>query len=227
MLRLGLIGDCLKHSKSKEMYSKILNCDFEYDYLEYKHVDEIPCLKTLMRKYNGLSVTSPYKKYVFERVESDSSIKSLKAVNSLKLNSKELEGTNTDYLASKEIIKKYNNSLLSSVLIVGDGDMSRVIRKILEDEEISYKITSRKIDSLSLLSKKAEDFDLVINCCSRDFDLSEYSFNQKVRIWDLNYNQNYEKIIVDKIGSRYSNGEELLYLQALYSCRYWEISEHF
>ncbi len=227
MLKLALIGKNLQHSKSKKMYSKLLDTPFVYDFLDYSSEKAIPPLEELLQEYNGISVTSPYKNFIYQQVSSEEEINELKAVNSINFKDGQVIGTNTDYLACKDILKRYKDESIRKVLILGDGDMSRVIKKCLLEIEVEFKISSRKIDSFNLLKNSYMDFDLIINCCSRSFDLNSNIPNRVGAVWDLNYDQVYERRILDKIGTRYQDGKELLLLQAHYSCIYWEISEPF
>ncbi len=63
--KLALIGKNISHSKSPEIYNKLLNNQVEYTLLDCDTVDAIPSLDELMKKFDGVSITSPYKESLF------------------------------------------------------------------------------------------------------------------------------------------------------------------
>lgn len=224
MFNLALIGEDLSHSKSKEVYKKILGESVNYTYLEYSSAELIPNLTDLILDFDGISITSPYKSNVFHLVSTTSDIQRLKSVNCIALKNGVLKGTNTDYLACLEILKQYIKDGIESVLVTGDGSMSIVIQRICYNLKLKYRITSRKIDRFALLKNNLSDYNLVINTCARSFDLSSIKYINNQKIWDLNYDQSYFVRIKDRYGDLYTDGSELLYLQAKFACKYWEIN---
>lgn len=223
MYRLGLIGKNLEYSQSKEVYERILKAPFEYHYLEFDSTELLTDLNGLLAGYTGLSVTSPYKRYVYSLVQTDSRLDSLKSVNCLKFDKEVVTGINTDYTASQEILKKYKCILKGSILILGNGSMSQVVAQACKDNELEFDVSSRKTDEFNLFLSKSQDYELIINSCAREFDFSTIQFSKSQYLWDLNYNQSYSVRIKIKYGDYYSDGLELLLKQAQHACKYWEI----
>lgn len=223
MHKLALIGKNLSHSKSKEIYQHLLGSKIEYTYLEYENADSLPDLDILLGKFHGISITAPYKNDIYKLVKTSSEIRSLKAVNCIKMLNNEIVGTNTDYLASLEIIKTYDIKKSELVLIIGDGSMSNVIQHVCNESGVDFHVTSRKIDKLTLLKKNIFKYSLIINTCSREFDFSSVKYIKNQKLWDLNYDQSYFVGIKDKYKNLYKDGKELLELQAKFACKYWEI----
>jgi len=211
MVKLGLIGKKLAHSKSEQVYRELLDLEFTYDLLEYSNENHIPQAQKLLANYDGLSITSPYKKHFLEQVILDDKIKSLKAINCLYKKDGKIYGANTDYEAIKILIGNYT---LKNVAILGDGAMSFLCQKILIEKEISFEIFSRKslgdISNLDLTK-----YSLVINCCSRDYSFAGTVSNETT-FWDLNYSMTHQASF-----ALYEDGLELLKLQAKLALKYW------
>ena len=52
---------------SEEMYKKLLSVSFEYDLLDYQRQEEIPPAQDLLKKFDGINITAPYKKHFHTR----------------------------------------------------------------------------------------------------------------------------------------------------------------
>ncbi|MCT4642559.1 MAG: hypothetical protein N4A33_09720 [Bacteriovoracaceae bacterium] len=223
MLKLGLLGKNITHSKSKEIYQRILKHKFTYSYFDIADEKQID-LNSIFDDVSFLSVTSPYKKYCSKKVCVEEQIKDLNAINCIKKVENKLFGTNTDYEASVEIIQKYASQNIINVIVLGDGAMATVISKILLDMRINFEVLSRKKSNLSTIADYINHKVLIINCCGREFNLYESLKGlSPYKIWDLNYSQIYEKQISDEFGKDYTNGLELLFLQAKKALSYWNI----
>ena len=227
MISLGLLGKNIQHSRSKEMYQKILNQPVDYHLLDYDEEKEIPCLPILMEKISGLSITSPYKKIFLDSVNMDSEIADLNAINCVKKVGNEFYATNTDYLALNELIDKmiqqYNFS--NTVFILGDGAMGKVLIKICEKKRIKYKVFSRKLSNICSIDdefKDNTDPHLIINACAREYIFNHNLPNESV-FWDLNYNLTaHEKLFQNK-NITYIDGLSLLELQARHAVTFWNL----
>jgi len=224
MYKLGLIGKNISHSKSKINYVNLLERSIKFDLLDFNSKEDIPDLKELLKNYNGLSVTSPYKNIIYQMCNSHKEVRDFKAINCLKLKDGIVYGTNTDYYACLEILKNYKLKGVSEVLLLGDGSMSRVLGQALKNLNIPFLISSRKTDGFKQVPNYNTHQSLIINCCARDFDLSTLNFSKSIYLWDLNYNQGYEDYLVKKLKAQFLNGESLLLEQAKLAISYWEIS---
>lgn len=222
-MKLALIGKNISHSKSPEMYKKILS-DVDYSLLDYQHESEIPSLLTLFEKFEGISITSPYKQSFNKQVELVGVAKELQAINCVRLKNNKLQGTNTDYSAIVDILKELNNKYGNlDVVILGDGVMANVTGLALRGLKISYRQFSRKLtDGFSML-KKIENLNvgrlLIINCCARDY-ISNIELKSSDIFWDFNYNF---KAHQEKYTSKctYLDGLDMLFRQAVYAVTFW------
>lgn len=223
-MKLGLIGKNISHSKSQQMYEEILNRPVDYTLLDFAKENDIPGLKSLFEKdgFTGISVTAPYKNYVFKNVKADRFASELEAVNCIKFYKGQLLGINTDFLATINILERYLDDY-EDIVILGSGAMYRTCSLALRHLEKSYTQYSRKKDgALENFDLTKHQNSLVINSCSR-----EYNFNGKISddclFWDLNYNHQYnQSSLSDKC--QYIDGIELLKLQAIYALEFWGIN---
>lgn len=229
MVKLGLLGSNISHSKSQEMYEKILGEPVDYSLLDYPTSKEIPALEDLFAKgYLGLSITYPYKQAFFDQVTiADENVQSLNAINCLRKVGNQIEGTNTDYLAAKKLLQDFSPDQYL-VIVLGSGNMARVFKRCLDHSTYSWQLLSRKTsgdlnqqDYFRLLDKADKKDLLIINCCSRDFIFSG-STPENTVFWDMNYSfPEHEKLSAK--GIKYLSGLDLLYWQANFATDYWGI----
>lgn len=220
-IRLALIGQNISHSKSEQMYRKILKSNFSYELLDFDSGDKIPSLETLFLRFKGISITAPYKKHFLDLVELDEKTKNIGAINCIKFDAGKYYGFNTDYLAIEEIIKE-NNYLDKEIIILGDGAMANVLCLILQRANKNYKSLSRKKDGdIKNIDLSQYPNLLVINCCGRAFNYVGSILKESV-FWDLNYSHIFHK---ENLAPKciYVDGEELLHRQACHATKIWGI----
>ncbi|MCP4913863.1 MAG: hypothetical protein GY909_12190 [Oligoflexia bacterium] len=223
-MKLALIGKNISHSKSQQMYEEILNRPVDYTLLDFESEEDIPPLNKIFKEnqFTGISVTAPYKNFVFKNVKADRFATSLEAVNCVKYFKDELLGINTDFLATLNILERNINDY-DDIVILGSGAMFRTCALALTHLKKEFIQYSRKLNG------KLEDLDLtkyrnslVINSCSRDF-LFSGTISEDSLFWDLNYShQHNQSYLSDKC--QYVDGIELLKLQAIYALEFWGIS---
>lgn len=232
MIKLALIGKNIQHSRSPQIYRNLLKTPLQYDLLDYENDSLIPSVKELFQIYDGISITSPYKKYFLDQVRISEKIKKLAAINCLIKRPDGFIGENTDYISIAEILQKLilqHGHLM--VIILGDGVMSKVLQVALEETTIEFKIFSRKItkdlDRLNLPDLFEKEFKtdykkLIINTCSREFIFSGI-MDRNIIFWDFNYNfPPHLNFLQNK--SQYMDGMELLELQAKHALAFWSIN---
>jgi len=231
MKKLALIGKNIQHSKSPDIYRKILGTSIQYDLLDFENVKDIPNALDLLAIYDGISITSPYKKHFLPQVKLTNQAEALGAINCLKSSSGIIYGENTDFLAIQkilfEMIKKYNHL---NIIILGDGVMSDVTRQALVNfDTILFKVVSRKtfdhFDWLNLSDIFKVNFsnrnqNLVINTCSRDF-IFKGEIDQETIFWDYNYNFGHHLPFVSSKVNQFIDGMPMLELQARYALSFW------
>lgn len=233
MIKLALVGKDIQHSKSGEIYRRLLGSDIQYDLLDCENSSLIPSVADLFKVYDGVSVTSPYKKHFLGQVQLSAQASSLGAINCLKKGSGGFSGENTDYLAIVEILRKLKVKYLDlSVVLLGDGVMSRVAEAALGQLGIEYKIFSRKItedfDQLNLTTTFEQVFNrtkqkIVLNTCAREFVFKGFIDKQTI-FWDFNYNFIPHSSALQVKSQCYIDGMEMLELQAVYALSFWSIN---
>jgi len=224
MLHLGLLGYNISHSKSQYIYEEILKKKISYNLFDLKKPYD--SLENYFNSVSGLSITSPYKQVYLDQVITTDEIKSLSAINCIKFENKEFVATNTDYLALKEILIKYQNR---DIIILGNGVMASVLKKILIKNSCDYLLINstelREKDCINFNSyKKRHNKRVVFNCCSRSFILKAI-FDKNDLFYDLNYQMpdHQELSSINEID--YIDGLELLNLQAKFALSFWGISQ--
>lgn len=225
LLRFALIGKDITHSKSPDVYRSLLKSDIDYHFLDYASEAEIPPLPDLLNIYPRISITAPYKNYVFKQVDETIGLAGdLQAVNAIKLSDGKVSGTITDEPAFRDIFRE-QYSAITKAFILGDGAMSRMSQKVLEDQNISFVVASRRLGNLGLLSSlmaKESGELLVINACSRQYRIN-FKSAKSLKIWDLNYGVPENKSFADENAHQYQDGLELLIRQAQYALRFWNL----
>ncbi len=226
MIRLALIGRNISHSRSPELYKKILHLPHSYDLLDISQEADLPSIDHLASHYHGINITAPWKPH-FQRY-CIPSMNAWGAVNSLRFNGNICEATNTDVIALKELIPKMHSTYAPKFwMILGDGVMAKVVCRILGDLKIEHHAFSRRsgdnmLDPLpsDLMAKSGTK--IVVNCCAR-----EYSFTGKIDqstvFWDLNYAHELHETSLPKRCLAYIDGSELLEIQAKHAVKFWEI----
>ncbi|WP_412463552.1 hypothetical protein [Halobacteriovorax sp. RT-2-6] len=225
MLKLGLLGKDIQHSKSPQIYDELYSGQVEYSLLDVSSEDKIPCLKDIFKTLQGLSITAPYKKHFLNDVILEESVRKIGAINCIKFDGTQFYGTNTDFLAVKEII--LNNSYhKKDIVMLGDGAMTDMFKVLFEELNISYHQFSRRKDG-DLNAVKYEQYVeldnlLIINCCARQFQFN-LSLSTKSIFWDMNYSHPFHhSFLSNKL--TYIDGSELLYLQAVAAKKFWNFT---
>lgn len=230
MIKLGLLGTNISHSKSQEMYERILGESVDYSLLDYPNEVEIPSLKELFSQdFLGLSITYPFKQtFLNDVLIQDENVLSLNAINCIRQREGRFEATNTDFLAAQELIKKFSPKKYE-ILILGSGNMARVFELCLKKSTYSWKQISRSSDGdlnqFNYVQHSKEIADnknlLLINCCSRDF-IFRGELPEGTIFWDMNYAFPEHENLSAR-GIEYLSGLDLLFWQAKFAADYWGI----
>ena len=146
MISLALLGKEISHSKSQELYTELLSQKLIYTKYDIHDFKDIPTLDKIFEKSSGLSITSPYKRHFLSQVHMTEEIKGLNAINCIKrISDNKYEGTNTDYLALKDIFKQLIQKYKTlEFVILGAGSMSNVTQIIAKELDISFQVSSFK-----------------------------------------------------------------------------------
>lgn len=222
-MNLALIGKNISHSKSKQMYDKLLNQSVNYYLLDYDNEGSIPEIKKIFDTYllSGLSVTAPYKKFAFDHCDVlTQEAKLVGSVNCLKIEAGKTIGTNTDYLALLELSKKYFTSTHRQVIVLGDGAISDMIKIVFSEEKL-VQYSRKMTENFENLDLNEESFEnaLIVNCCAREYCYKGL-FANNTTFWDMNYSHEYH---TKNINCSYVDGLSLLEKQAEFALSFWNI----
>ena len=160
---IALIGNPVSHSLSPIMQ----NAAFQYLGLDLIYI-AIPCkdedlelVLNSLKKINckGLNITIPHKEKVFNLCSEISPIASkLKAINTLKLNSKkEWSATNTDVEGFIYPLKTLNLTKKKSIVLGSGGAARSVIEGLIDLNLSKISVVSRNKSSLDELIKNFEN----------------------------------------------------------------------
>jgi shikimate 5-dehydrogenase len=227
-MKLGLLGYPITHSKSPDLYKKLIGDNLtSYDLFSFEEKKLIPPLSFFSGKLDGLNITSPYKEHFFNQVIIESQVvKKLGAINTIAFSPEGCYGTNTDLLAVTQILMKFKTLYQEiKVVLLGDGVMGKLSIIVLEDFCIPYVQLSRRISGnlseIDLSVYHDEKFQtIIINSCSRDF-IFKGNLNGDEVFWDYNYSFNaHENSLPNKV-KVYYDGQELLHVQAQEAVSFW------
>lgn len=225
MIRLGLLGKSIQHSRSKFIYEELLHKKIHYNLYDFSSVLEIPNLDFFAQNNDGISITSPYKEHFINSVILSKEAEVIGAINCIKFEDSKFCGFNTDYFACEELIHKYNLYNEAALVIFGNGPMARMILFLLKNYkgEIHhlYRTSNFQINDFNFNCIHSNDFS-IINCCSRGV-VFNHNFNHKKlnKFWDLNYGQ--DGLFSHIPHNAFINGLELLKLQAKFALKIWGI----
>lgn len=223
MISLALIGKNISYSKSPQVYRELLNQEIDYKIFDCAEEKDIPPLNQVFERYQGLSVTSPYKKFFLNQVTVLPGFTDLNAINAIRKTGQKFEAINTDYLAIDKILEEFRQN---KVILLGDGVMSFITQKVLLKNGIEFQVFSRKkngpIEYLNLTKVFPSDNSgiLIINSCSRSF-IFKGILPSNSKFWDFNYDfpPHRESIPTKHIG--YIDGIGLLKLQAKFALEFF------
>jgi len=156
---IALIGNPISHSLSPIMQNaalKYLGLDLIYIAIPCRDED-LKIILNSLKKINckGLNITIPFKQKVFDLCSEISPIASqLKAINTLKLNSKrEWSATNTDVDGFIYPLKNLNLTNKQSIVLGSGGAARAVIQGLIKLNFSTISVVSRNKKSLDALIK--------------------------------------------------------------------------
>lgn len=231
MRKLGLLGRGISHSRSQEVYEKLLGEKVDYKLFDYDHEEEVPDLEKIFEQVDGLSITAPYKKVYLKRKSVFNLNPQLGAINCIRRKyDGSFEATNTDFLAVEKIL---NDLIIEAgdldIILLGGGSMAELTQKILDQKGLNYTQASRSksLPDLNLMDfsalKSSTKTPLIINSCSRAFVFTA-PIPTKTIFWDYNYSLQAHQQGLSSVCD-YRDGLELLELQAAFALKFWGITE--
>jgi shikimate dehydrogenase len=227
-MRLALIGKGISHSASPSIYKKILGSKIQYDLIDIQNESQLPLLIDLAKSYDGINITSPYKKnYLPQLISLSPEAQYLQAVNTIFLKQNRFFGVNTDYFAVEYILKKFKVDYPNSnILILGSGVMAKLTQYVCQKLSLDFLQFSRssnpEIEHLDLRPyQRLNSQLLVINACSRDFCFKGKTTGDEF-FWDYNYRFFPHQNTLPFFFKAYWDGQEMLNLQAEYAVKFWK-----
>ena len=227
-MKLALIGKGIAHSASPSIYKKILGSQIEYDLIDIQDEARLPSLIDLATTYDGINITSPYKKSYLPHLNSLSpEAHYLEAVNTIFLKQNHFSGANTDYFAVETLLKKFKDDYPQShILLLGSGVMAKltqyVCQKLALDILQISRSTNPELEHLDLRPYHRLNSQLmVINACSRDFCFKGKTTGDEF-FWDYNYRFFPHQNTLPFSFKVYWDGQEMLNLQAEYAVKFWK-----
>lgn len=151
MQRFGLIGHPLKHSLSRDLFTK----KFEYEGLDcrYQNFDlhSIEEIQEVLERYPdlcGFNVTIPFKEAIIPFLdEIDPVAKEVGAVNVVCIRKGKLKGYNTDVYGFTQLLERaLKDKMIDHALVLGTGGASKAVQYVLRQKGIPYSTVSRSIE---------------------------------------------------------------------------------
>lgn len=225
LTRFALIGKGISHSKSPEIYKRLIGSNIFYDLLEINKGGDLPSSIELSKRYDGVNITTPWKKNYAQFAVSE--VTHLQAVNCLRFEENICQATNTDWTAIREILPKIleESGAGKSCVLLGNGVMANVFLDVCSQLSLSVTQYSRsngdQLESLDLMNNQACPGPmLIINACGRDFKFQGNLSGAWV-FWDFNYSHSFHETEIPSDLVRYIDGLELLETQAKHAIQFW------
>lgn len=239
---LGLIGKPVKHSFSKDFFTKMFKrlrlTNYQYELYELQQIEEFQQLITSHPQLRGLNVTIPYKIAVIPFItELSSEAKRIGAVNTIKIEPNgKLIGYNTDYYGFRKSLGGWlGKARPKKGLVLGTGGASLAVIPALQDlgievQLVSRQSTKRSISYEELKTRDLAEYPLIVNTTPLGMaptmetspDILYDQINSSHFAFDLVYNPNNTSFMqqVQLQGGKVKNGLEMLESQAE---KAWEI----
>lgn len=244
MIKLGLVGEKLSHSKSPEIHGEIMRQNGvmgTYEMIELPKETFSRDFKAIKNAgYRGVSITIPYKEAVIPLLDEISpQAKYIGAVNTVLFQDGKATGFNTDYHGFLSLLEHNNIEIRGKeAVILGSGGSAKAVVKALMDNGI-YDITivSRSKQnfhgtytvSYEFFKEAKHKSDILINCTPIGMypnvdasPISKEDMNTGVVI-DMIYNPEKTQFLkyAEELGIRAINGSFMLYEQAVKAQEIW------
>ena len=241
MRRFGLIGKTLKHSFSKNYFTRKFNeqhiIDCSYDIFELQSIDALPSLLKTHPDLQGLNVTIPYKEEVLSFLHEKSEVvEEIGACNCIRVREGKLYGFNTDVTGFKNSLQPQLKPYHNKALILGSGGAAKAVQYGLRELNIEYRVVSRRKEFNGLGYEDVDDdvlrqYHLIINTTplgmypniNDDPPIPYEYLTSRHFLFDLVYNPEKTKFLQrgEQQGAQIANGHEMLVIQAEESWKIW------
>lgn len=245
MIRLGIIGYPVKHSKSPLIHNAWLkenNLEGVYELIPVENQEELPAVLEKLKKegYTGVNVTVPYKTAMYEIAQNTGytishDAETLKAINTINFTKE--EAYNTDAIGFSKLYQPKADDL---VLVIGAGGAAASV--VLACQGANITITNRTPEKAEALAEEfmcdlyrgelpkldLSGFDVIINATSLGLNGEELPLNYKTlqrtaKCIDTIYNPKLTPFLqtAQKKGCKVENGTMMLIAQGAKSFQYW------
>lgn len=167
MKRFGLLGHNIQYSKSPQLHNEFYKkhkIDATFDLIDVDYVDNF-LLKKISNEYDGICITIPYKKTVFNllkdaflNVTFDESSSASGVCNVVTFNNDIVQGYNTDAKALKLIMKDRAINV-QSALILGCGGAALSSCYVLRSLDVPVPLNSIYFNVRSFYSADVNQID--------------------------------------------------------------------
>jgi len=213
---------------------------FNNIYLPLK-VENVAQAKKILTNMNfqGCSLSMPFKEKLINCVDIlDANAKKIGSINTVLKKNNKLIGYNTDYYASKEIIKKQKLSKKARILVLGSGGVAKAILQSIIDLKLTNIFLSsrnknrfnkmkikKKITFIQWSERDKINCDVIINTTPLGMfgqyakkipiNISEKYYPKLIYDLPVNHKGNSLKDIADKNKIKYISGLESSYYQGI------------
>lgn len=241
MVRFGLIGKDISYSFSRGYFSKKFSKlglnSHSYENFDLSKIDQFKDVMTHNANIKGFNVTIPYKEQIMSFLsEIDPEAQQIGAVNTIKIENGKTIGYNTDVYGFQKSLEPHLEKHHTKALILGTGGASKAVAFVLKKLGIQYKFVSRnptqdQLNYTDLNKEVLSQYTVIINCTPlgtfpniNDKPAIPYNFiTPKHLLYDLIYNPEKTAFLLagEGMGSKISNGSDMLELQAEKSWEIW------
>ena len=236
MVKLGLVGFPVAHSKSPEIFNGFFEehgIQGQYDLIELATNAELEQFFTHdIFEYQGLNVTIPYKSSLIERMDEISpEVKEIEALNTIVIRENKLHGYNTDMYGFMKTMMPLSMTT-KRALVFGTGGSSKAVHYVLNALEIPHTFVSRNPTETQcgyedINAAVLSEYNLLINTTPLGMspmtksavNIDYKSITSRHTCIDLVYNPIKTKFLkqCEEQGATIINGEEMLHEQAFFS----------
>lgn len=228
----AVIGNPISHSLSPDMMNyafRQMSHDACYKKILTDSLKDIEYIRKLL-PLKGVNVTAPLKfKAAKYCNETSVEVKETKACNTIKFIDGEAYGYNTDIAGIINPILARNRKDIKRVLLFGTGGAAAAAIIALQRTRVEIFVAGRSKNSLEEISKEClftfinidsfeesfESFDLIINTIPLFIEnFKKLTFYSHQMVLDASYKVSPLKILAEKGGAEYINGQEWLIEQA-------------
>lgn len=242
--KFGLIGHNISYSRSPLIHKLIRNKEnISYDLIDIENINNLNVQK--LNEFNGINITIPYKKEIFNWLETnnvqyepvDYISWQMNISNTIKLRNNKAYLYNTDIMALDYFVNKnkFKKKGIQNIVILGSGQTAQMCLfyfKNYYDNINNVYICSRKVNNNTIKYNDLPnvEYDLIINTTPigqgkyKNQEIIAKNIIQKAKIIiDYNYNPNNNLLILRSkyLNKEVYNGLELLIIQALFSQKIW------